>query len=127
MWSGTISCGRATMPSGNSGKSRTSSAIVAESTSPVFRRMTSTAIVWYRRDLRLHDHPALRAALDGFDRVVPVFVLDDAVLWTSDVAPYARARDARVTEALRAAGVQARPSTGGYCIDVGRPRTRDGR
>ena len=28
----------------------------------------------------------------------------DAVLWTSDVAPYARARDRRVSEALRAAG-----------------------
>ena len=42
--------------------------------------MTSTAILWYRRDLRVHDHPALRAALDGHDRVVPVFVLDDALL-----------------------------------------------
>jgi deoxyribodipyrimidine photolyase len=42
--------------------------------------MTTTAIVWYRRDLRVHDHPALRAALDGFDRVVPAFVLDDALL-----------------------------------------------
>jgi deoxyribodipyrimidine photo-lyase len=144
--------------------------------------MTTTAIVWYRRDLRVHDHPALRAALDGFDRVIPAFVLDDAllhgryasgsraafmlgclraldaelrargsalvvrhgrpereiralaaearadaVLWTSDVAPYARARDRRVTEALGAAGVEARPCTGGYCIDVGRPRTREGR
>ena len=144
--------------------------------------MTSTAILWYRRDLRLHDHPALRAALDEHDRVVPVFVLDDALLhgryssgartafmlgclralddalrergsglvvrhgrpereipalaaevgagavfWTSDVAPSARARDARVTEALRAAGVAARPSTGAYCIDVGRPRTGGGR
>src|SRR5215211_2286863 len=42
--------------------------------------MTTTAIVWYRRDLRVHDHPALRAALDGFDQVVPAFVLDDALL-----------------------------------------------
>ena len=144
--------------------------------------MTSTAILWYRRDLRVHDHPALRAALDGHDRVVPVFVLDDALLggrygsgartdfmlgclralgaalrergsglvvrhgrpeheipslaaevgaaavhWTSDVSPYARARDRRVTEALGEAGVEARPATGGYCIDVGRPRTRGGR
>jgi deoxyribodipyrimidine photo-lyase len=144
--------------------------------------MTTTAIVWYRRDLRLHDHPALRAALDEFDRVVPAFVLDDtllhgryasaartafmlgclralddalrerggglvlrhgrpereipaladeagaqAVFWTSDVAPYARARDARVTDGLRETGVAPRPCTGGYCIDIGRPRTRDGR
>jgi deoxyribodipyrimidine photo-lyase len=39
-----------------------------------------TAIVWFRRDLRVHDHPALRAALDSADDVVPVFCLDDALL-----------------------------------------------
>jgi deoxyribodipyrimidine photo-lyase len=39
-----------------------------------------TAIVWLRRDLRLHDHPALRAALSAHERVVPVFCLDDRVL-----------------------------------------------
>ena len=39
-----------------------------------------TAIVWFRRDLRLHDHPALRAALDSTDTVVPVFCFDDGLL-----------------------------------------------
>ncbi len=39
-----------------------------------------TAIVWFRRDLRVHDHPALRAALDADERVVPVFCLDDRLL-----------------------------------------------
>jgi deoxyribodipyrimidine photo-lyase len=39
-----------------------------------------TAIVWYRRDLRIHDHPALRAALDGHERVVPMFCLDDGLI-----------------------------------------------
>ncbi|HEX3690040.1 MAG TPA: deoxyribodipyrimidine photo-lyase [Solirubrobacteraceae bacterium] len=38
------------------------------------------AIVWFRRDLRLHDHPALRAALDSADTVVPVFCFDDGLL-----------------------------------------------
>ena len=38
------------------------------------------AILWFRRDLRLHDHPALRAALDSADAVVPVFCFDDALL-----------------------------------------------
>jgi deoxyribodipyrimidine photo-lyase len=144
--------------------------------------MPSTALLWYRRDLRVHDHPALVTAAREFDRVVPVFVLDDAllhgrfasgsrtrfmlgclraldeslrergsglvirhgaperelpalaaeagadaVLWTSDVAPYARGRDGRVTEALRSAGVRARPSTGTYCVDVSKVRTKDGR
>lgn len=42
--------------------------------------MASTALVWFRRDLRVHDHPPLRAALDACERVVPVFVLDDALL-----------------------------------------------
>ena len=42
--------------------------------------MPDTAIVWFRRDLRVHDHPALTAAARGAERVVPVFVLDDALL-----------------------------------------------
>jgi deoxyribodipyrimidine photo-lyase len=138
----------------------------------------TTAVLWYRRDLRLHDHPALTTAVREYERVVPAFVFDDAllhgrfrsaprtdfmlgclraldeqlrrlgsglvirsgepeqalvalaeelraaaVLWTSDVSPYARARDARVTAALRAAGVAARPHGGGYVVDVSEPRT----
>ena len=42
--------------------------------------MPDTDIVWFRRDLRVHDHPALTAAARGAERVVPVFVLDDALL-----------------------------------------------
>jgi deoxyribodipyrimidine photo-lyase len=38
------------------------------------------AIVWFRRDLRLHDHPALTAALAEADEVIPLFVFDDALL-----------------------------------------------
>ncbi|MEA2137764.1 MAG: deoxyribodipyrimidine photo-lyase [Solirubrobacteraceae bacterium] len=142
----------------------------------------TTALLWYRRDLRVADHPALTVAAREFDRVVPVFVFDDAllhgrfassprtafmlgclraldealrergsglvvrhgrperelvalarqadaqaVLWTSDVAPYARARDARVTGALREAGVRARPQGGSYVVDVSKPRTQAGR
>ena len=40
----------------------------------------SAAIVWLRRDLRVRDHPALRAALERHDRVVPAFFLDDRLL-----------------------------------------------
>ena len=39
-----------------------------------------TALVWYRRDLRTHDHPALRAAVDAGEPVVPVFCFDDRLL-----------------------------------------------
>ncbi len=40
----------------------------------------TTAILWLRRDLRLGDHPALLAARDAADEVVPLFVLDDVLL-----------------------------------------------
>jgi deoxyribodipyrimidine photo-lyase len=42
--------------------------------------MSSTAILWLRRDLRVHDHPALHAALEEADRVVPFFCFDDRLL-----------------------------------------------
>jgi deoxyribodipyrimidine photo-lyase len=35
------------------------------------------AVVLLTRDLRVHDHPALAEAARGFDRQVPLFVLDD--------------------------------------------------
>ena len=38
------------------------------------------AVVWLTRDLRVHDHPALAAACRLAERVVPLFVLDDALL-----------------------------------------------
>ncbi len=47
----------------------------------------STAVLLFTRDLRVHDHPALRAAAAGADAVVPLFVLDEAVLGSSFTAP----------------------------------------
>ena len=38
------------------------------------------AIVWFRRDLRVHEHPALWAALEGHAEIVPAFCLDDRLL-----------------------------------------------
>ena len=35
------------------------------------------AIVWFRKDLRLSDHPALDAALQGGMEIIPVFVWDE--------------------------------------------------
>ncbi len=37
---------------------------------------TKSVIVWFRRDLRLADNPALIEAVDHFDQVIPVFVDD---------------------------------------------------
>jgi deoxyribodipyrimidine photo-lyase len=39
-----------------------------------------TAMVWFRRDLRVGDNPALRAALERHDEVVPVFCFDERLL-----------------------------------------------
>ncbi|MDL2363237.1 MAG: deoxyribodipyrimidine photo-lyase [Patescibacteria group bacterium] len=39
-----------------------------------------TVIVWYRNDLRVHDHPALSIAAQDGTVVVPVFVLSDDLL-----------------------------------------------
>ena len=40
----------------------------------------STTVVLFTRDLRVRDHPALHAAVERSTRVVPLFVLDDALL-----------------------------------------------
>jgi len=48
--------------------------------------VSTTAILWFRRDLRVHDHPALHAALAAADVVIPVFVVDEPLLagrWAS--------------------------------------------
>ena len=48
--------------------------------SPAAAPEWTTAIVWFRRDLRLADHPALCEAVARAQRVVPLFVLDDRLL-----------------------------------------------
>lgn len=47
----------------------------------------NTAVVLYTSDLRLHDHPPLRAALSSADRVVPLFVHDRAIRDSAFAAP----------------------------------------
>ncbi|NUS13848.1 MAG: deoxyribodipyrimidine photo-lyase, partial [Streptomyces sp.] len=45
------------------------------------------AVVLFTGDLRLHDHPPLRAALAAADEVVPLFVRDPAVERAGFAAP----------------------------------------
>ena len=64
-----------------------------------------TAIVWFRRDLRVHDNPALRAAAGSADRIVPVFA------WAPDEeAPWAPGAASRwwLHHALAALGASLR-------------------
>jgi deoxyribodipyrimidine photo-lyase len=49
-------------------------------------RTSPATIVWFRRDLRLHDNPALAAAAAGTSALVPLYVLDPRLLrgrWSS--------------------------------------------
>ncbi|HJY45349.1 MAG TPA: deoxyribodipyrimidine photo-lyase, partial [Propionibacteriaceae bacterium] len=46
-----------------------------------------TAITLFTRDLRVHDNPTLQGAVDAAEQVLPVFVLDDAILGSAYLAP----------------------------------------
>src|ERR1051326_8790775 len=41
---------------------------------------SDAAIVLFTQDLRVHDHAALTAATNGYEHVVPLFVLDETLL-----------------------------------------------
>ncbi|WP_460337721.1 cryptochrome/photolyase family protein [Actinoallomurus acanthiterrae] len=49
--------------------------------------LMSVAICLFTADLRVHDNPVLRAALDAADQVVPLFVVDDGVRAAGFVTP----------------------------------------
>jgi deoxyribodipyrimidine photo-lyase len=52
------------------------------------QRLMSTAIVWFRRDLRLADNPALDAAFRGYQRIIAVYVHapDEEAPWAPGAA-----------------------------------------
>ena len=45
--------------------------------------MSTRSIMWFRRDLRICDHPALLAAIAESDEIVPVFILDPKLIKTA--------------------------------------------
>jgi deoxyribodipyrimidine photo-lyase len=51
----------------------------------------TTVLWWIRRDLRLADNQALSVALDAAQEVIPVFVLDDALLYSPYIGDKRRA------------------------------------
>jgi deoxyribodipyrimidine photo-lyase len=87
------------------------------------RSRLDTRLVWLRRDLRLHDHPALAAALRPCDdaevRVVPLFVLDPRLLGSRRVAP---ARLRYLAEALADLDAGLRQRGGRLVVRRGDPR-----
>jgi deoxyribodipyrimidine photo-lyase len=42
----------------------------------------STAIVWFRQDLRLKDNPALYHAAKKYDAIIPLYILDEQQDWS---------------------------------------------
>ncbi len=75
--------------------------------------MPRTALWWIRKDFRLHDNPALHAALREADGVVPVFVFEPGVLHAPDLSAFHVAAWMDALDALRAA---LRPSGGEVLI-----------
>ncbi len=75
----------------------------------------SAAVMWFRRDLRLGDHPALLAAA-GQGPVVALFVLDDALR-----GPSGAPRIAFLYRTLRALDEQLREAGGGLTVRRGQP------
>lgn len=77
---------------------------------------SSTAIVLFTRDLRTHDHPALEAAAAVAERVVPLFVLDDAIVGRPFACPN---RLAFLLESLRDLDGALRTLGGGLTVRRG--------
>jgi deoxyribodipyrimidine photo-lyase len=77
-----------------------------------------TTVVWFRRDLRVADHPALRQAVDA-GRVVCLFVLDPALLGRRHHRAPARLRFLRA--GLEALDEELRPRGSRLVVRSGRP------
>ena len=75
-----------------------------------------SAVVLFTRDLRLHDNPTLRAALDASETVLPLFVLDDGITRTRYGS--AASRRTFLTESLVDLDVSLRRA--GAALDVRR-------
>jgi deoxyribodipyrimidine photo-lyase len=68
--------------------------------------------------MRVHDHPALRAALDAHERVVPVFCLDDRILHGRHASG---PRTRFLLDALRDLDAALRDRGGGLVVRHGAP------
>ena len=78
--------------------------------------MTTTAIVLFTRDLRVHDQPALWAACRGADRVVPLFVFDRDILASRYAAPN---RVSQLVDAVRDLRSNLKARGGGLVVRHG--------
>jgi deoxyribodipyrimidine photo-lyase len=82
--------------------------------------MPDTAIVWFRRDLRVDDLPALAHACREHERIVPLFVLDPGLLRGRFRSP---GRTAWLLECLAALDGELRARGARLAVRHGRPET----
>jgi len=76
----------------------------------------AVAVVVFTRDLRVRDNPALAAAVRGSARVLPLFVLDDAILARPPECPN---RLGFLVESLRDLDASLRELGGGLVVRAG--------
>ena len=62
------------------------------------RNVNTRAIIWFRRDLRVSDNPALLAAIEASDEIVPLFIMNEEVAKNS--GPYRLAYLAKSLQSL---------------------------
>ena len=62
------------------------------------RNVNTRAIIWFRRDLRISDNPALLAAIEASDEIVPLFIMNEEVAKNS--GPYRLAYLAKSLQSL---------------------------
>ena len=60
--------------------------------------VNSRAIMWFRRDLRISDNPALLAAIEASDEIVPLFIMNEEV--ANNSGPYRLAYLAKSLQSL---------------------------
>ena len=82
--------------------------------------MPDTAVVWFRRDLRVHDLPALAEAVREHERVVPIYVFDPKLLAGRFRS---HGRTAWMLECIAALDGELRARGGRLVIRTGRPQT----
>ena len=82
-----------------------------------------TGILWFRNDLRLHDHEALSKALEQCEKVVPVYCLDPRQF---EETPFGFPKTGMfrakfLSESLQTLATKLKEKNSGLLIQVGKP------
>lgn len=78
--------------------------------------MSGLHIIWFRRDLRVHDNAALNAALHAGKPILPLYILDSEA-WTQ--TKYSSQTFSFITESLKELDLAIKDRGGQFCLRVG--------